>query len=244
MSAVLTPCIHQSGDVSPRRRSKKSRKPTVYSNPKHPPPKFPVAHCEKCYCRETPEPPLINLRTKTSPEKRQNHCCPAEESNEGAAKSQELLDQVHWKVDYVPRTLFLKRLQEEAHKNCPRVGCGGVNGGGFTSRREEYEELAEQKLGSASDALNSVANVANRVQCSDGGSDVSARGRLQGDICKKTDGDCDCPKCRDQKTLADNVKKVPSIKDFRAKNFFETHSTSDLIPQKIENHKCVHRLVM
>lgn len=138
-----------------------------------------------------------------------------------SVKSERLLREVHKKVDYVPRTVFMKRLKEEAHKNCAKVCCGGA----FTRQRKDYEELAKLK----------EENQKKRT-CVFDNEEVRLRGG---------DDACDCTKCEDEKTLVENTKKVLAIKDFRNENYFETHSTTDLnTHQEIGDHKCIHRFVL
>lgn len=82
--------------------------------------------------RQTSDP-VAELRKKI--ESKNECCCLSEDDGEVSAKSEELLKEVHKKLDYIPRTIFLRRLKEEAHKNC----CS------FTQQREDYEDLVEER---------------------------------------------------------------------------------------------------
>lgn len=144
-----------------------------------------------------------------------------------SVRNKKLLKEVHKKVDYVPRTVFMKRLKEEAHKNCTMVCCGG----GFTRQRTKYEELARLREENQKQRTTVFDNEAV---------DAIPSSRLRGG-----DDVCDCTKCEDKKTLVENNKKVPTIKNFRNENYFETHSSSDLIArQEVGDHNCIHRFAL
>lgn len=117
----------------------------------------------------------------------------------------------------------MRRLKEEAHKNCGKPCCGG----GFTKQRKDYEELVQEENHQRQRASLFEDKVSPRLR---GGDD---------DVCQNN---CDCAKCKDQRILVENAEKVSAIENFRNENYFETHSTADLVSRKdVGDHKCIHR---
>lgn len=231
MSIILAPNNYQNDDLPPFSKTKKPRKPIIYSECKKKSLRPFRGHCNTCYCRQNLQPPLLRIagRSKPSPKDLEtrskihsNACCYAcEDEEETSARSQRLLKEVQRKVDYLPRTIFLRRLKEEAHKNCPVVNCGGVQQSHFTSQRKEYEELVKE-----------------RQECQKQSFRNSPRLRGGDDSCSNA---CDCSKCLQHKTLVENGKKVSTIKKFRESNYFETHSATDLLANQEIEHRCVHK---
>lgn len=222
MSAILAPNNYTSSQIC---KNKPPKKPTIYSMYRNNTIQLPKAHCETCYCRLKPQPPLLNVRTAEVPQRRvksareSSYIDNKDDDDNRSVRSEKLLKEVHSKVNYAPTTVFLKRLKAEAQKNCNCACCSG-----FTDQRDEYEQLLKQRE-------------ENRKQIEE---TKAALSRLRGgdDICKN---DCDCVNCENQRVLIENTKKVSTIKDFRDQNYLETHSFTDLTRQEVGDHKCVHR---
>lgn len=126
-------------------------RPTIYSN--HKPERIvSKAHCEGCYCRESPEEPSLKIkqsatRCNAHPSEENinttasgNYCCDLlkEKLTTTAGHSEQLLEKAHRTVSYTPKSVFLRRLKEQSHKTCD-LECMGANDFVYTARRADYE---------------------------------------------------------------------------------------------------------
>lgn len=226
ISAILapnnySPDAENSNPPSETTENQNPKRLTIYSSKYHRNHRIPKAHCESCYCREAPEKPTLRLKLASlfdddicykHPKRRhskKSYCCKLVPDDILEKHSQNILNKVHDEVRYAPKSAFLRKLQEESHKNCEECPCC-VETLAYTEQREEYEDLQplyEQDY--ALDRLKSKEEVNKAPECSE--------------VNHNVDKGCasDCPKFKEKMERAQienqDVYKDCSLDRFKSK---------------------------